>query len=347
MQPEESRGEIAAIIVRGTLAGTLLLLAALHPRSPVNAESAAFSRFVTVLIAGYLYYLLFVVVGQLNRRYFGRCHVLQGNPCYVDTYRSRSFSLCARLVLSVILVMIVAHGLEADDVLRTSGLIAALLVVIGFSQSAWAPDYISGLLILYSEIYKEGDTLKLLDGDQPFIGEVYRIKAFHTEMLSVVDNHRVLIRNSRMREYTIHNLSKFASARGLRERLSFKIGYDTPDKQVDAMFRAAFAAIARDRSIPIERQYDPEIHVHDTGDHAVEWSVFYYTKDTRKLLRTRHAIIATILATSRTYRVSLATPLTHTVELGASARHVLGRQSLAAESFSGYGRQFTVPLCTE
>jgi len=35
-----------------------------------------------------------------------------------------------------------------------------------------------------------------------------------------------MVSNSKLRGQTIHSLSKFASAKGLREKLTFKIGYD-------------------------------------------------------------------------------------------------------------------------
>jgi len=64
---------------------------------------------------------------------------------------------------------------------------------------------------------------------------------FHTEILNLVNNHRVMLKNARLREFTIQNLSKFASAKGLREQLSFKIGYDISPEKVRKMFKAAEA----------------------------------------------------------------------------------------------------------
>ena len=335
--------------IRGFFAICLLIVATLHPESPVNAASPGFVRFLSVLFAAYLYYVLFFTVSYFIRRQFGRAHSHQGSNTVVDTYRSRSLTLSARIVLTAVMIIIVVHSVEADDMLRTSGMIAAFLVIIGLSQSAWAPDYISGLLILYSEMFKEGDTVKLTDSDHSFLGEIYRIKAFHTEVLSIVDNHRVIIRNSKMREYTILNMSKFASAKGLRERLLFKIGYDVPEKQVQAMFKSAFATISKDHSIPIERQHAPEIHVFETGDHAVQWSVYYFTKDTRAMLITRQLITEIILSTSKKFKVSLATPLTHYVDVSNVGNIVIGEPVSEDVEYAGskgvtFGRNFKIPI---
>lgn len=334
--------------VRGFFSLCLLFVTALHPGSPVNASAPGFIQFALILLAGYLYYVLFFESSHFLRHQFGRQHCLQKSNVMVDTYRSRGFTILARIVLTAVLIIIVVHTLEADNLLRTSGLIAALLVVLGLSQSAWAPDYIGGLVILYSEMYKEGDTIKINDTNQSFFGEIYRIKAFHTEIISSVDNHRIIVRNSRMREFTIHNLSKFSSAKGHRETLSFKIGYNTPEKQIQAMFRAAFVKINRDHSISVERHHAPEIRVQHTGDHAVEWSVYYFTKDTKKLLKTRQSITEIILSTSKVFNVSLATPLTHHVDLGALGE--AKQSSLKTTHGDGnelsYGQSFSVPVFT-
>lgn len=334
-------------LVRGFFAICLLIAAVLHPDSPLNVSTPGFIRCISVLLAAYFYYVLFFAIGHFLRQRYGRPHVYQGNREMVDTYRSRGLILSARIVLTTILIIIVANSLEADDLFRTSGMIAALMLVIGLSQSAWAPDYISGLVILYSEMYKEGDTVKLLDGDSSIFGEIYRIKVFHTEILSFANNHRIIIKNTRMRDYTIHNLSKFASAKGLREKLSFKIGYDTPEKQVQAMFKSAFTTINRDHSIPIERHHAPEIRVQDTGDHAVEWSIYYYTKETRKVLGTRQAIIETILKTSKKFNISLATPLTHQMDVGNNPMEQHPQDFTYGNRQVSYGRSFSIPVFSE
>lgn len=333
--------------VRGFFSLGLLFLAALHPNSPVNVSTPGFVQFSSILLAAYLYYILFFASGHLLRYQFGRELCQHQTKVMLDTYRSRGFTILARILLTSIFIIIVVHTLDADNLLRTSGLIAALLIVLGLSQSAWAPDYIGGLVILYSQIFKEGDTIKIVDNNQSFLCEIYRIKAFHTELLSLVDNHRVIVRNSRMREHTIHNLSKFASAKGLRETLSFKIGYDTPEKQVQAMFRAAFVKINRDHSISVERHHAPEIRVQNTGDHAVEWSVYYFTKDAKRILKTRQSMTEIILVTSKAFNVSLATPHTHQVDLRSSGgADLLRRKTTNDDNELSYAQNFSVPMFT-
>jgi len=127
----------------------------------------------------------------------------------------------------------------------------------------------------------------------------------------MVDNHRIMIRNSKIRDYTVHNLSRFASARGLRETLKFKIGYDIPPSDVHKLFEKVFAKVCENHDIAIEAQHPVEIRLQDTGDHAVEWSVHYYTKDEHSLLKTRQYFMETALQVSLEEGISLSTPVTH------------------------------------
>jgi len=120
-----------------------------------------------------------------------------------------------------------------------------------------------------------------------------------------------MIRNSKIRDQVVHNLSRFASARGLRETMLFKIGYDVSAADVKAMFDAAFQAAIEDDDIPLEDQHSLEVRLRDTGDHAIEWSVHYYTKDEFSLIKTKQLFREKILEASLESGISLSTPFSH------------------------------------
>ena len=50
--------------------------------------------------------------------------------------------------------------------------------------------------------------------------------------------------------------------------------------------------------------------IKETGDHAVEWVFYYYTKNVEKLLLTRQRLLELMLTTSVEKGISLSTPLT-------------------------------------
>lgn len=164
---------------------------------------------------------------------------------------------------------------------------------------------------------EEGDFVEITEST-PYLGMVYKTKMFHTEILNIVNNHRIMLKNSKLREYTIHNLSKFPSAKGLREKLHFKIGYDVDAGKVRGMFGEAFKAAKDDTSNNIESQYNLEVGICDTGDHAIEWTIYYYTKDVKNLIKTRQYFRELVWITAQKHGINLATPLTHSVDMISS-----------------------------
>ena len=130
---------------------------------------------------------------------------------------------------------------------------------------------------------------------------------FHTEILNLANNHRFMVRNTKLRDYNLHNLSKFASAKGLRECLCFNIDYAVSAKDVHELFQEAYS-LAIERNLPIRTSYEPEIRVLDTGDFAVKWGFFYYIKEVKQILSTRQQLRELILELALSKGISLSTP---------------------------------------
>ena len=192
--------------------------------------------------------------------------------------------------------------------LETGGVIGFIGVFLALTQGAWAPDIISGLVILNTRMMVERDVIKLTDGDKEIFARVHRTRAFHTELLNLVDNHRIMISNSKIREYTLHNLSKFATAKGLRESLSFKLGYDVSAQQVREMFDRVFELACERSELNFEHQHRPEVRLQDAGDHAVEWSFHYYTKDLDSVVALQLQFRELVFEVAQDMQIELSTP---------------------------------------
>ena len=89
------------------------------------------------------------------------------------------------------------------------------------------------------------------------------------------------------------------------------MSYDVNADDIRALFQSAFDAATNDTDISIESQYSLDIGVYDAGDHAVEWVVYYYTKDVKNLIRTRLKFRELVLSLSREKSIDLATPVTY------------------------------------
>ena len=266
------------------------------------------TRVLASLLVLYLGYLGFHIVDYLIKKRFGREREINGNKAVSETYNSRVLSLIGAVSMFIVVLISVVRILGFDSLLEAGGVIGFVGVFLALTQGSWAPDIISGLIILNSRLIEEGDVIELCE-DGGIIGTVFKTKVFHTEILNLVNNHRIMLQNSRLRQMTIHSLSKFASARGLREELRFNIGYEVNEGQVRELFHAAYEEAVQDSDISVEDSYPVEVRAGDAGDYAVQWNVFYYTKDVKNLLQTRQYFLATIVRHAKEREISLATPL--------------------------------------
>ena len=246
------------------------------------------------------------------RRRYGKTNKGNDGVQVSDTYHSRMLTLICSTFIAILALIAIIRIAGFSSMLEAGGAIGFVGVFLALTQQAWAPDIISGLVLLNSDMVSEGDLIEL-DESKPLIARVFKTKVFHTVLIDVVNNHRIMVSNSKLRDQTIHSLSKFASAKGLREKLTFKIGYDTSTDAIKTMFNEAFEKIAKDPENNIDDKHSLEVRVLDTGDHAVEWGVFYYLKDVGKLIAVRQGLYEEILEASRRYGISLSTPLTHEV----------------------------------
>jgi small-conductance mechanosensitive channel len=292
----------------------LILAAVLYPAFSATQpdERAVLTRLASIVVVIYLAYLIAVVIDDLVRRKYGKRQNSAEQETWSDTYHSRMLGLLISSFIGIVALITVIRLAGLSSLLEAGGVIGFIGVFLALTQAAWAPDIISGLLLLNSDMVSEGDVIEIDDGSK-LLARVFKTKVFHTVLVDVIDNHRVMIGNARLRNCTIHNLSRFASARGLRERLVFKIGYDVSPERVKKLFHTAFDTICQDESIAIDPTHPLEIRVLDTGDHAVEWGVFYYIKEIVQKVKSRQAFMEEILLVSVNHDISLATPQTHVV----------------------------------
>lgn len=270
-------------------------------------ESTWLVRIVQVLITIYFAVLTTQIAYYFLLKRFGRARSTD-QMGFADTYSSRALGLFFGVFIAIIAAIIVLKIIGLDSWLETGGVLGIIGIFLAMTQSSWAPDLVAGLIILNSKRCDEGDIVQIFDHDKTIVAQVFKTKFFHTELLDLANNHRLMVRNVALRDMILHNLSRFASAKGLRECLCFNIGYEHLEKDVTAMFLRAFEKFDSEHELR-EEQFAPEVRVLETGDYAVQWGVFYYIKDVKNILLTRQAIRSCILAESLNSDISLATPV--------------------------------------
>lgn len=294
----------------------------------------ALSKITQSLIVIYFAIFLTHVINFFIRLKFGKKRTTNDKTTISDTYSSRGLSLFVAAIVTIVAIVSCLRILGLNSLLEAGGAIGIIGLLLAMTQASWAPDIVSGLIILNSRLCEEGDVVQFdVDGKTVF-ATIFKTKVFHTECLDLVNNHRLMLRNARLRDCSLQNLSRFASARGLRECLTFNIDYKHSQEEVRSMIMRAFADIDQSENSR-EEQYEPEIFVQDTGDYAVTWAVFYYTKDVKRLPAIRQIFRGYVLAEASRSGISLATPILQQTEFSSADQSI----KRSAIQFAGHPTQ--------
>jgi len=290
-----------------------------------------FVRIGSSLTLAYISLLLFGFSTQYARKRFGNKRELEGNVTYYDSYNSRLIEIVISVLITFLVVYCLIKVWNADSLLETTGIFGILAAFLAFTSGVWAPDIISGLLILNSEMLEDGD-LVCIDG-YPDEYIINKVSFMYTTLFDVRNNHRTLIRNSRFTQTKIDNISKIASTDGVRQALKYKIGYphitaDTEEeregahksfqKRVDAMFKRSYERCCQDSDIKINSKKEFEWLMTNAGNYALEYTLWFYlvripnskvTATARKhLISTTYKINEAVYEASVVHGLDLSTP---------------------------------------
>ncbi len=269
---------------------------------------------VTVLAIAaslYLCYLGNFISAYFIFKRYGKSRTVAGKEITIPTYQTRALSLLSSCFFIILAVVAIVQQLGFSSLLEAGGVIGVIGVMLALTQGSWAPDIISGLILLNSDMIEEGDVIELPNGT---IAEVFKTKMFHTELLDLARNIRIMVRNTALRDRTLRNLSRYASVKGLRECMAYNIGYSTPVKEVEALFEKV-RDVAIQKELPFEGDHDLTLALLETGDHALKWGVIFHTKSPGKLIQLRRDINLIAQQESHKVGISLSTPLTHVVDM--------------------------------
>ncbi len=277
----------------------------------------------------------------LSRKRFGIEKSLDGTTMYLDSYSSRlvDIILLMVIVLTTIYTLIKIWG--ADSMLETTGIFGIVFAFLAFTSSIWAPDIISGLIILNTEMLVDGDVV-LVDG-HPDEYVISKVTLIYVILYDVRNNHRTLIRNNQFIRNKIDNLSRIASTDGIRQALKYKIGYPTFEGQskeerskqlmaftsrVDRMFTQAQKASKEKPDITVNSSRGFEWAMTNAGDFALEYTLWIYleripnTKVTAKirkhLMGSVYKVNEAVYAASISEGLDLSTPALGTITVDDS-----------------------------
>ena len=273
---------------------------------------------------------LYSLAGTLSRRRFGRKRELDNKTVHVETYNSRLVGIVLLAVIALTVVYILIKIWGADSLLETTGIFGIFIAFLAFTSGIWAPDIVSGLIILNSDILVDGDVVVIDGHPDEFI--IARVTLIYVVLYDVRNNHRTLLRNTQFIQSRIDNLSRIASTDGIRLPFRYNIGYpDMPEtreariseltgyrKRIDRMFEAAYAACTADDNVRVNPNTKFEWAMTNAGDDALEYTLWIYleripnTKITatvrRHLMGTLYRTNEAVLTAAMAEGIDLSTP---------------------------------------
>jgi len=279
---------------------------------------------------------------SLSKKRFGNSRTQDDKTIYFDTYSTRLVDL----ILLVIIILTTVYALikiwGADSMLETTGIFGILIAFLAFTSSIWAPDIISGLIILNTKMLEDGDVV-VIDGypDEYIISKVTLI---YVILYDINNNHRTLIRNSQFTQRKIDNISRVASTDGVRRELVYNIGYPEFDQsdsaeiddqlaifrgKIDKLFKRANESCLENDKIKINQGRAFEWSLTNTGNYALEYTLWIYldripnTKVTatirRHLLGTLYEVNERVYSAAVAEGISLSTPMLGQLQIDKAA----------------------------
>jgi hypothetical protein len=266
-----------------------------------------------------------------SRRRFGKEKQLDDQRIFVDSYSSRLVDIVALVVITFMVVYAIIKIWGADSLLETTGIFGILAAFLAFTSSIWAPDIISGLIILNTQLLEDGDVV-VIDGfpDEYIISKVTLI---YVVLYDIRNNHRSLIRNSHFTQSKIDNLSRVASTDGVRQSITYQIGYPdvgNGDKEerkkrlqsfqnrIHRMFTEAQESCTDKKDIMLNNRRSFEWALTETGNYALHYTLWFYldkmpntkvTATVRKyLIGTRFKVNEAVYSAAINEQIDLATP---------------------------------------
>ena len=295
-----------------------------------NYENHFFKMGLSIVLV-YSGVIFYSVLTLYTKAKFGISKEVDDVKVYYDSYSSRMVNILLLAVISLMILMYIIKIWGFTSLLETTGLFGISIAFLALTNSIWAPDLYYGMVILNSKMLEDGDVISFEDGkEHPYI--ISQVTFIYTILLDVTNNHRIMIRNAKMVDATINNLSKKASIEGIRHFHVYKIGYPARGENAEQAFIEFKEKVEKLFTYIQDKSYEDENilvngnipftwYIKETGDYAIEFIMTYHlsslpeTRSTKKirtyLLATPRLINALALEASYLYDIDLSTPILH------------------------------------
>ena len=260
---------------------------------------------------------------------------------FFDTYSSRLVDILTLILIVILVIYLNIKIWGADSLLETTGIFGIVAAFLAFTSNIWAPDIISGLIVLNSQMLEDGDVVRLSDSEDEYV--IAKVSFIYVILFDIRNNHKTLIRNAEFLKNKIENLSRIASTDGIRQKLVYKIGYPkinpiaNEDKnegairflnKVDQLFNDVYNQCLSRDDILINKKRKFEWALTETGNYALEFTLWIFieripnTKVTSKIRRyligSSYKVNELVYRNSILYDLDLSTPNLSNISIAAN-----------------------------
>lgn len=242
---------------------------------------------VVVVIAGYI---LFRVIAREIR-------VLRGQKRLEEHAAFTLNRILKWVILAVAFSLILAQfGITVGEI---TGLLTLLGgTIIGFAAINTLGNAIAGLIVMSSRPFKVGDRI-FFNGK---FADVVSIELIYTKMLTL-DNVLVSIPNQELLKSEVHNYGKESL---VRRSCTITAGYDADSEEIEKALLEAANKLIKNKDVL--KAPKPYVRITGFGNFAVEYTLYAFTKEIKRMAEIDANIMRTILETCKQHGIDLSTP---------------------------------------
>jgi small-conductance mechanosensitive channel len=170
--------------------------------------------------------------------------------------------------------------------------------IIGFAAINTLGNALAGLIVMTSRPFKVGDRI-FFNGK---FADVVAIELIYTKMLTL-DNVLVSIPNQELLKSEIDNYGKNSL---VRRKCSITAGYDVASEEVEKALLEAANKLTKSNDVLNEPK--PYVRITEFGNFAVEYTLYVFTKEIKRLSEIDANIMRTVLETCKQHGIDLSTP---------------------------------------
>ncbi|WP_428738598.1 hypothetical protein [Sulfurimonas sp.] len=254
-----------------------------------------------------------------------------GNVIKTTSYKSRIFNLILGISIGFFILVSIVNLWHVESVLGTTGVIGIFIGFMALTSGIWGQDLYNGLILLHSKLISEGYIIRF---DNVFY-LVYKTTPVETILFDIYNNTRTVIRNKELGNKIIENITRVSHLQGYRIAIEYKVGYNIDytlesearleqmkenHAKIQSALEDTYEEALESKEIAINEKYPPELFLHETGDHALHYTVSFYlemidktnsTLVARRYLKSKDLFNELFFKNSIKYGFDLSTPITY------------------------------------